>query len=293
MANRPGMMGLTSVNDLLGAPEDGITEIAIGKIRPYHDHPYKLRTGLKMQNLVNNIKENGILTPVLVRPMGNEYEMISGHNRLRAAELAGLTSVPAVVKDMTDNEAGIAVVDANDQRDEKLPSELAKSFKLKMECLSNRGARTDLTSGHDVLKLQSRDKVGADAGMTGRQVDRYIKLTELIPELLELVDNRQLTMVNALIIAIFDKKVQEWIFEYISENGKLTKEQMAVLKNTKEITSKDNLEDLLNIEEIKPVKKISFKRLNLDDYFGDEYSDEDREDILMMLLEDWKSGTKS
>ena len=196
---------LQSVDELLGVPEiAGTQEIEIGRIHSFPNHPFKVLDDDKMETLVDSIRENGILNPVLVRPdqTGN-YEMISGHRRLHAAGIVGLKKIPAIVKEMTDDEATIVMVDANVQREEILPSERAFSFKMKMEALRRRGYRSDLdgvadnqntnmesTSGIEFPKSDkwSREIVGFEAGMTGRQVTKYIRLTELIPELLDLAD---------------------------------------------------------------------------------------------------------
>ena len=197
MAGRvAGKIKLQSVDELLGVPEiAGTQEIEIGRIHSFPNHPFKVLDDDKMETLVDSIRENGILNPVIVRPdqTGN-YEMISGHRRLHAAGIVGLKKIPAIVKEMTDDEATIVMVDANVQREEILPSERAWSLKMKMDALSRQGKRTDLTSGHDVPKL-TVDVLGEETGISGRQVKRYIRLTELIPELLELIDSKKLQCV--------------------------------------------------------------------------------------------------
>ena len=173
-----GKIKLQSVDELLGVPEiAGTQEIELGRIHSFPNHPFKVLDDEKMDTLVESIRENGILNPVIVRPDKNgDYEMISGHRRLHAAGIVGLKKVPAIVKEMSDDEAIIKMVDANIQREEILPSERAFSFKMKMEALSRQGQRNDLTSGHNVPKLTT-DEIGEENGMSGRQVKRYIRLS--------------------------------------------------------------------------------------------------------------------
>ena len=191
-----GKIKLQSVDELLGVPEiAGTQEIELGRIHSFPNHPFKVLDDEKMDTLVESIRENGILNPVIVRPDKNgDYEMISGHRRLHAAGIVGLKKVPAIVKEMSDDEAIIKMVDANIQREEILPSERAFSFKMKMEALSRQGQRNDLTSGHNVPKLTT-DEIGEENGMSGRQVKRYIRLTELIPELLDCTDSKKIGLV--------------------------------------------------------------------------------------------------
>ena len=162
---------LQSIDELLGVPEiAGTQEIELGRVHSFPNHPFKVLDDEKMETLVDSIRENGVLNPVIVRPdnTGN-YEMISGHRRLHAAEIAGLKKIPAIVKEMTDDEAIIKMVDANIQREEILPSERAWSLKMKMDALSRQGKRTDLTSGQNVPKLTS-EILGEEIGMIGGKI---------------------------------------------------------------------------------------------------------------------------
>lgn len=184
MASRvAGKIKLQSVDELLGVPEiAGTQEIEIERIHAFPNHPFKVLDDEKMDTLVDSIRENGILNPVIVRPdQSGNYEMISGHRRLHAAKIVGLKKVPAIVKEMSDDEAIIKMVDANIQREEILPSERAFSFKMKMEAMSRQGSRVDLTCGTEFHKSgdinkKTRETIGDEAGMTGRQVTKYIRL---------------------------------------------------------------------------------------------------------------------
>ena len=234
MAVKREKIHFESVEELLGAPvtKDGTEEIRIDQIFPFENHPFKVLDDDRMQELVESIKANGVLSPVIVRPDDEgTYEMISGHRRMHAAKLAGLTTVPAIVKQLTNDEAVILMVDANIQREEILPSERAFSLKMKMDAMNRQGARTDLTLGRDVPKW-SHEEIGKENGISGRQVKRYIRLTELIPEMLDMVDDKRLGLMLAVDISFFDKDLQKWLHEYIRENGFLKPDQIAALKNT-------------------------------------------------------------
>ena len=181
MRNRSGeKIKLSGIDELLGVVnEESAMEIDIASIHPFEGHPFKVIDDDKMQDLVESVRENGVITPVLIRPaMENQYEMISGHRRMHAAKLAGLSTIPAIVREMTDDESVIAMVDANIQREELLPSEKAFAFKMKMDAIKHQG----ITFGHDVQKW-SHEEIGKESGISGRQVNRYIRLTELVPEL--------------------------------------------------------------------------------------------------------------
>ena len=296
MAGRvAGKIKLQSVDELLGVPEiAGTQEIEIGRIHSFPNHPFKVLDDDKMETLVDSIRENGILNPVIVRPdqTGN-YEMISGHRRLHAAGIVGLKKIPAIVKEMTDDEATIVMVDANVQREEILPSERAWSLKMKMDALSRQGKRTDLTSGHDVPKL-TVDVLGEETGISGRQVKRYIRLTELIPELLELIDSKKLQFVLGVDISYFDEQVQKWVYEYIKDNGFLKPAQVAALKEQPNLanTTQYNVISILNsaLPQKAPSTKVSFSEKKLDKYFPPHYSAKQREEVIIQLLEQWSEA---
>lgn len=293
-ANKKPKIHFESVDELLGVPvmQDGTEVIKIRDIHPFKDHPFKVMDDDKMDELVESIKVNGVLSPVLVRPREEGgYEMISGHRRMHACDKAGLDSIPAIIKEMSDDEAVIAMVDSNVQREEILPSERAWSFRMKMEALSRQGQRSDLTSGHDVPKLSS-DIIGEESGMTGRQVKRYIRLTELIPELLNLVDNKKISMVMAVDISFFDKELQGWILEYRRDNGILLQDQINALKELKNLENITKYTFTATMNDALPEKKangrvnLSEKKLNR--YFPARMTSMERERVILELLEEWK-----
>lgn len=281
-----------SINDLLGAPEivNGSEEIGIESIVPFKNHPFKVLDDEKMDELVESIKLNGILTPVLVRPVGGIYEMISGHRRLHAAKLAGLTKVPAIVKELADDDAALIMIDSNVQREEILPSERAFSLKMKMDIMKRQGKRNDLTSGHDVQKF-SADSIGEENGISGRQVKRYIRLTELLPELLQLVDDKAISLVMGVDISFFNKEVQGWILEYFNEHKKLKNKQIAILRSNADIENMTHEEFLILMEgqpKPKEGRKVSFSDKKLDRYFPSTMASSECEAVIISLLEKWK-----
>ena len=295
MASRvAGKIKLQSVDELLGVPEiAGTQEIEIRRIHAFPNHPFKVLDDEKMDTLVDSIRENGILNPVIVRPdQSGNYEMISGHRRLHAAKIVGLKKVPAIVKEMSDDEAIIKMVDANIQREEILPSERAFSFKMKMEAMSRQGQRNDLTSGQNVPKLTS-DVIGEENGMSGRQVKRYIRLTELIPELLECTDNKKIGLVMAVDLSYLDEQVQKWVYEYFKENGFLKPVQVEALKNYPNLSNVTQFSVISIMNDALPKKskesKLSFSAKKLDKYFPPQYSTKERENIIIQLLEQWSA----
>lgn len=296
MASRVGeKIKLTSIDELLCVPEtSGTVEIELGLISPFENHPFRVIDDERMEELVESIREQGVLTPVLVRTDDEGgYEMISGHRRLHAATIAGLKKIPAIVRELTDDEATIAMVNANFQRDEILPSERGFSLKMKMDAMRHQG-----TCRHDVDKLTPAERktaeiVGEGSGLTGRSVQRYIRLTELIPELLDMVDTKRLSLVNGVHISYFDKDVQTWIYEYIKENGSVKAEQIAALKEQSNLENMTQYTVVAIMKDALPkknkVKKVSFSEKKLQKYFPDDYPASKCERIITELLEKWKA----
>ena len=296
MAAKREKIHFESVDELLGAPsiKDGTEEIRIDKIHPFKDHPFKVVDDDKMAELVESIKANGILSPVLVRPdKQGGYEMVSGHRRMHAAKLVGLEVVPAIVKEMTDDESVIVMVDSNVQREEILPSERAYSLKMKMDVVKRQGRRTDLedTSGTECRKLTG-DAVGEEFGLRDRQVRKYVKLTDLIPELMQMVDEKVISIGMGYDISFFDKEVQKWIYEYRKENGILRPEQIEALKAQKNLENMQQYPviQVLNsaLPEPKTNGKVSLSERKLNKYFPSHMPSREREKVILELLTKWK-----
>lgn len=297
MKNRSGeKIKLSGIDELLGVVnEESAMEIDIASIHPFAGHPFKVVDDEKMQDLVESVRGNGVITPVLIRPAeNNQYEMISGHRRMHAAELAGLSTIPAIVRDMTDDEAVIAMVDANIQREELLPSEKAFAYKMKLEAMKHQGERADITSGQNDQKLKgaiSRDILAEQVGESSKQIQRYIRLTELIPELLNLVDNKKLQFTVGVDISYIDKVIQKWIYEYIRDNGFIKPNQIIALRKQleTETISQNFMISIFNnaIAPKKTNRKITLSEKKLTRYFPPEYSQEQMEKVIETLLEEW------
>ena len=246
MRTRSGQkISLTSYEELLAVPTvDGASDIPLDQLHEFKNHPFHVVDDEAMAELVESIKKNGILTPAIARkrPEGG-FELISGHRRRHAAKLAGLDKMPVFVKDLTDDEATIIMVDANIQREEILPSERAFAFKMKMEAMSHQGvsqkdsSRTEFEKQGKTSRTQFEKKntltcdvIGAESGISGRQVQKYIRLTELIPELLAFVDCKKITIANAVELSFANEHVQKLVYEYIKQGKKITKDKVVQLR---------------------------------------------------------------
>ena len=296
MKNRSGeKIKLASIDELLGVVnEESAMEIEISKIHPFKNHPFKVLDDEKMQDLVESVKINGVLTPVLLRMDENEdYEMVSGHRRMHAAQLAGLTTIPAIVRELSDDDAIVAMVDANIQREELLPSEKAFAYKMKLDAMKRQGIRTDLTCVQNEHKSgkKSRELLGEQVGISSVQVTRYIRLTELIPKLLDLVDNKKLQFTVAVDISYIDKEVQGWIYEYICDTGFIKPKQIAALRNQLNDGLINQIQMLSIFNNCVMAKKVSrsltFSEKKLTKYFPDDYTAKDMEQVIESLLEKW------
>ena len=294
---RPGQkIKMVSVDELLGcAGEESSLEIDINRIQPFQNHPFKVVDDAKMDDLVNSIRQNGVLTPVLVRPTDDGgYEMISGHRRMHAAERAGLATIPAIIRELTDDDATIVMVEANSQREEILPSEKAFAYKMRYEAMKRQGSRSDLTSYQVGTKLRADEELAKELGESKNHVYRFIRLTVLIPELLEMVDTKKMPLVTAVDISYMDQKVQQYLYEYIKENGMVKSYQVTALRKY--------LEDYESISQSKMItvlnemitgktqsKSVHFTEKKLRKYFSSNYTVNDMEKIMIRLLEKWKS----
>ena len=248
--------------------------LRIEKLHPFDGHPFKVVDNEEMDQLVESIRTQGVLTPVVVRLIENgEYEVISGHRRLHACKKVGIETIPALVMDMDRDAAAIALVDSNLHREHILPSEKAFAYKLKLEALKQQGQRTDLTSRQVVGKLETADMI-AD-GESGRQVQRYIRLTHLIPEILQMVDDRKIAMTPAVDISYLTKKEQADLLETMEcEDCTPSLSQAMQLKQLSQVGELD-MDTIFGIlTQLKPnqQEKISFKVSELRSYFPRSYT---------------------
>lgn len=289
---------LTNYEALLGVSnEESAVDVSIRDIHSFENHPFKVVDDDKMAELVESIKVNGALTPVLIRPSKKTrgYEMISGHRRLHAAGLAGLSMIPAIVREMDDDTAILAMVDANIQREELLPSEKAFAYKMKMDAMRRQAGRpTKENSRHFVDNYKTADMVGRDNGESGRQVQRYIRLTELIPELLEYVDTKRIQFTVAVDISYIDKEIQKWIYEYIKDNGTVKPKQISALREEceKGVMTQPKLIMIMNNYQTGKTSggKLTISEKKLREYFPASYGSDDIKNVLFQLLDKWKNG---
>lgn len=300
MAQRIGQkLKLSSIDELLGVPStEGTVDLDVLTIYPFENHPFKVIDDEKMEELVESIKESGVLTPVLVRPDDEgTYEMISGHRRLHAAKIAGLRKIPAVIKEMTNDDATIAMVNANMQREEILPSEKAFAFKMKMDAIKHQGKELTGTLFLEATKSNSGDIVGRDSGLNRTQVFRYIRLTELIPKLLDMVDAGKLAVFVGVEISYLNHNYQQWLYEYINENGMVKQEQLMDLRQYRDDDSltQEQMIDILIKNKATPQKrkKITITERKLNKYFPAYYSQTEIESVIVGLLEQWKASQES
>lgn len=287
---------LESVEELLGVVnEESAMDIEISKIQSFRAHPFKVLDDDKMQELIDSISVNGILTPVLVRPLGMDtYEMISGHRRMHAAKLVGLTKIPTIIREMTDDEAVINMVDANVQREELLPSEKAFAYRMKLDAMKRQAGRPGKNNvSQNETNLRSDEILAKEIGTSRNQIQRYIRLTELIPELLDMVDRKKLQFTVAVDISYIDPVVQQWLYEYIRENGFIKPAQVIALRKYLQIEKVNQQRMIMILNENMPGRtsinrKITFSEDKLSKYFPPFYSQLDMENIMIELLEEWK-----
>ena len=288
---------MPSIDELLGVSgEESATDIEISRIHSFANHPFKVLDDDKMDDLVKSIKQNGVLTPVLVRPdKNNSYEMISGHRRMHAAIKAGLETIPAIVRDMDDDDAVVVMVDANIQREELLPSEKAFAYKMKMDAMKRQAGRPSKNNSTQVGRnFETAELIGKETGESKNTIRRFIRLTELIPELLDYVDKKRLPFTVAVDISYIDKEIQTWLFEYIKENGTVKAVQVAALRTALEagpMTQAKMISILVNSQAgRKQEQKITLSEKKLRNFFSEKYTAEDMESVILELLDQWKRG---
>lgn len=283
---------LTSYDDLFGLGceqplETGkIVNIPLNELHPFKGHPFKVLDDDKMMETVESIKNYGVLNPGLVRPRKEGgYEIVAGHRRKRGCELAQINVMPVIIREYTDDEAVVVMVDTNIQRENLLPSEKAFAYKMKMNALKHQGVKD--ANGKEEETAQ---RVGEKAGDSGRTVQRYIRLTYLLKELLELVDNKKLSFVCAVSVSYLLREEQEWVFRCIKEkNISMTSEMAEHLKRySKEGKLTQLAVELILSQGKKEVKKLSLSERKLRQYFPKEYSKSKMEEIIFQLLEQWK-----
>ena len=295
MRERPGQkIKLKTIDEMLGVVgEESAMEIEIEKIHPFRNHPFHVVDDAKMQDLIDSIRENGILSPTLIRPVGNdEYEMVSGHRRMHAAMKLGMETIPAIIRDMTDDEAIVKMVDSNIQREELLPSEKAFAYKMKLEAMRRTAGRPSNNLSQNGTNFRVDQEIANQVNESRNQIRRYIRLTELIPELLDFVDRRRLQFTVAVEISYIDKEIQGWLFEYIRENGPVKLNQVKELRTALQTgaMTQDKMIVLLNgTQKSTSAGSLTLTDRKLREYFPPTFSHADMMDVIETLLKSWKA----
>lgn len=273
-------------------PQEVVVHIPLAELHSFPDNPYAVRDDAAMQATAESIKEYGVLTPAIVRPReAGGYEIISGHRRSHACELAGLPSMPCIVRNLTDDEAVIQLVDANAQREDVLPSERAKAYKMRLEAVKRQGQRTDLTSPNYSAKLRSDDEIGSAEGVSGNTVRNIISLTNLVPELLQMVDDGKIALTPAYQLSSLNEPEQRLLLETIdSEQATPSVSQAQRMKKLSQ-SGELNEDTMLEImtEQKKPEKEdITLSGEKLRKYFPRSYTPARIEETIFKLLEAWQ-----
>lgn len=285
---------MLSVDELLGVPSgEPVTDIEVDKIYAFEGHPFKVVDDEKMEELIESIRYNGVLTPVIVRPDDEGgYEMISGHRRLYAVNKIGLPTIPANIKEMTDDDAVIAMVDSNIQREEILPSEKAFAYRMKLNAIKHQGKVTR-TSSQLGRKLEAAEIVAESVGESKNQIHRFVRLTELTPDLLEMVDRGKIAIMTGVEISYLDELIQRWLYEYIKDNGVIKSYQISALReelSVKGELTRNEVIQILNDYQPgrKPAMRINFTSNQLRKYFPAYYTSQEAKAVIESLLEQWK-----
>ena len=269
-----------------------VQQIPIGELFPFKNHPFKVLDDESMQRTVESVEQYGVLSPLIARPRPEGgYEIISGHRRQHAAQLAGLDTLPVIIRQMDDDAAVLLMVDSNLQRENILPSERAFAYKMKLEALKNQGARSDLTSAQLGRKLETADIVGQESGDSRNQVRRFIRLTNLVPELLDMVDEKKIAFNPAVELSYLDEAQQRDFLEAMNDtqNAPSLSQAQRLKKLAQEGHFSYNVAFAVMGEEKKDeLDKVVIKNDTLRKYFPRSYTPKQMEDTIIKLLEQWQ-----
>ena len=274
------------------AQQERVQEIPLSELHPFEGHPFRVVDDEEMMKTAESVRDFGVLTPAIVRPdPDGGYEIVSGHRRHRASELAGKETMPAIVRDLDDDAAIILMVDANLQRESILPSERAFAYKMKLDAIKHQGQRTDLTSSQVGMKLQAMDIVGQEAGESRNQVHRYIRLTELIPELLDMVDTGQIKFNPAVELSYLASEEQKDFLsamDYAQAAPSLSQAQRIKKLAQEGECTLDAMCEIMNEIKKGELDRVTFKTDSLRKYFPKSYTNKQMEDKIIQLLEQWQ-----
>ena len=269
-----------------------VQQIPIGELFPFKNHPFKVLDDESMQRTVESVEQYGVLSPLIARPRPEGgYEIISGHRRQHAAQLAGLDALPVIVRNMDDDAAVLLMVDSNLQRENILPSERAFAYKMKLEALKNQGARSDLTSSQIGTKLRADEKVAQDSGESRNQIQRFIRLTNLIPELLDMVDEKKISFNPAVELSYLDESQQRDFLEAMNDTQNapsLSQAQQLKKMAQQGDFSYEKAFDVMGQEKKSEKDTVTIKNETLRKYFPRSYTPKQMEEKIIQLLDAWQ-----
>ena len=269
-----------------------VQQIPIGELFPFKNHPFKVLDDDSMSDTVESVKQYGVLSPLIARPRPKGgYEIISGHRRQHAAELAGLETLPVIVRQMDDDAAIILMVDSNLQREHILPSERAFAYKMKLDAMKNQGTRSDLTSTQVVSKLRSNEKLGAENNQSRETVRRFIRLTNLIPELLDMVDNKTVSFNPAVELSYLSPEQQQEVIRAMddTQNFPSVSQAKRIKKLAQDGTfTTETVVAIMGEEKKSELDTVTIKNDTLKKYFPRSYTPKQMEDTIIKLLEQWQ-----
>lgn len=288
---------LTSYDDIFSTEasrqQEQIQRLAISELHPFKDHPFRVLDDDRMMETVESVKEYGVLVPIIARPMPDGgYEIVSGHRRKRACELAGMNEIPAIVRDLDDDEAVIIMVDSNLQRENILPSERAKAYQMKLEAIKHQGERRDLTSRQLVGKLEAADLIGQDTGESGRQIQRILRLNNLEPPLIDKVDAGKLAFTPAVELSYLKPEEQQWLdtaLENTQQTPSLSQAQRMKRESKQGTLSEQGIMEIMteNKQTVPAKGSVVLPQEKLTKYFPRSYTTEQMEKVIFKLLDYW------
>ena len=290
---------LKSVDDIfqteenrVDAQRERVQEIPLDQLKPFRNHPFKVRDDQRMLDTVDSIREYGVLVPAIARPdPEGGYELISGHRRKRGCEMAGLQTMPVIIRDLDDDAAVLVMVDSNIQREELLPSERAFAYKMKLEALKHQGARMDLTSCQVGTKLRADEKLAESVNESARTVQRFIRLTELISELLDMVDERKLAFNLAVEVSYLKRDEQRMLLEAM--DAEQTTPSLSQAQRLKKFSQEGRLTEeamsaIMSEEKKSDMDKVTLRSDTLRRYFPKSYTPKQMEQTIIKLLDVWQ-----
>ena len=302
MRNKGANISLKSYDEIFSTKEtrqdtgEHVIMIKLDKIHPFKNHPFKVVDDEDMRKTADSIREYGVLVPAIVRPLGNgEYEMISGHRRRYASKLAGKDEMPVIVREMDDDTATILMVDSNLQREHILPSERAKAYQMKMEAMKHQGERTDLTSRQVGTKLRADEQVAKDTGESARTVQRFVRLNHLIPELLEMVDEKKIAFNPAVELSYLKPQEQKEFYEAmdIMQTPPSLSQAQRLKKSSQEgRCTPELIESIMDEDKKSPLNRVVFDFEDLRKYFPKNYTSKQMQTAILLMLDQW-SRTKA